>query len=83
MGHKDHLIEITKPTHKPGWMSQEQYDLAPACLTVRELCCGGKVLVTTLLNTKQTPKAELNNLYCPQLFPEDCTSQSPCFTKPS
>ena len=24
LGHRDHLIEITKPKHKPGWMSQEQ-----------------------------------------------------------
>lgn len=63
LGQRDHLIEITKPKLKPEWMSQEQYDQAPACLTVRELYCGGKVLVTTLLNPKHTPKAELNKLY--------------------
>nr|WP_190324563.1 hypothetical protein [Pseudomonas profundi] len=44
-------------------MGQEQYDQAPPSLTVRELYCGDKILVTTLLDTNQTPKAELNKLY--------------------
>tara|TARA_R110002020_G_scaffold114135_1_gene262491 strand:+ start:3721 stop:5106 length:1386 start_codon:yes stop_codon:yes gene_type:complete len=63
LGQRDHLIEIPKPKQKPRWMSQEQYDQAPPSLTVRELYCGGKVLVTTLLNANHTPKAELNKLY--------------------
>ncbi|WP_150306373.1 IS4 family transposase [Pseudomonas saliphila] len=63
LGPKDHLIEITKPKQKPDWMSREYYDQAPESLTVRELFCGGKVLVTTLLNAKHVPKAELNKLY--------------------
>lgn len=63
LGSRDHLIDIAKPKLKPDWMSREQYDQAPASLTVRELYCNGKVLVTTLLNARQTPKAELGKLY--------------------
>lgn len=63
LGSRDHLVELTKPKVKPDWMSPEQYDQAPASLTVRELYSGGKVLVTTLLNARQTSKAALNTLY--------------------
>jgi len=63
LGGRDHLITLTKPTRKPRWMSQPDYDHAPDQLTVRELATGGKVLVTTLLCPKDTPKAVLKALY--------------------
>ncbi len=63
LGVRDHLIVIDKSLIKPQWMSQADYDQAPACLTGRELRTGGKTLVTTLLCPKQTDKAALKSLY--------------------
>ena len=63
LGARDHLITLEKPKQKPDWMSQADYDQAPATLTVRELHAGGKTLVTTLLCPKQTPKQALKELY--------------------
>jgi hypothetical protein len=45
-------------------MTQEHYQQAPQSLTVRELRAGGKILVTTLLCPKETPKSALKALYC-------------------
>lgn len=63
LGSRDHLIELKKPVIKPQWMSQTEYDQAPATLTVRELNVSGKVLVTTLLCPKQASKSALKALY--------------------
>ena len=63
LGVRDHLIVLSKPKKKPDWMSQEEYDEAPATLKVREFKAGGKVMVTTFLCPKQTPKAVLKALY--------------------
>tara|TARA_R110002072_G_C7916970_1_gene530756 strand:+ start:110 stop:1498 length:1389 start_codon:yes stop_codon:yes gene_type:complete len=63
LGPKDHLVELTKPRKKPDWMTQEHYDCAPDCLSIRELSVGGKILITTLLSPKEARKAELKNLY--------------------
>ena len=63
LGQRDHLIELSKPKVKPGWMSQTDYDQAPDTLKVRELSTGRKILVTTLLCPKQTSKAALKALY--------------------
>ena len=63
LGTRDHLITLNKPCKKPDWMPQAAFDQAPATLTVRELHTGGKILVTTLLCAKQTPKTALKNLY--------------------
>jgi DDE family transposase len=63
LGARDHVIELHKPKLKPAWMSQAEYDQAPATLTVRELHTSGRILVTTLLCPKQTPKAALKGLY--------------------
>jgi hypothetical protein len=63
LGERDHLIILTKPTLKPRWMNQQDYEQAPDQLTVRELATGGKVLVTTLLCSKDAPKAALKALY--------------------
>ena len=63
LGPRDHLIALQKPVIKPDWMSQADYEQAPDTLTVRELRTGGKTLVTTLLEPKQTSKSDLKRLY--------------------
>ena len=60
---KDHLITYAKPKKKPDWMTEEYYRSAPNTLTVRELKVGKKILVTTLLYPKDTPKYSLKELY--------------------
>jgi hypothetical protein len=62
LGVRDHLIVLPKPK-KPDWMSQFEYDQAPATLKVRELQAGGKIMVTTFLCPKETPKRVLKALY--------------------
>ncbi len=61
-GRRDHLVQWSKPK-KPQWMTQQEYDLAPDMLTVRELAVGGKILVTTLLSAQETSKDALKALY--------------------
>jgi hypothetical protein len=63
LGTKDHIIEIVKPKRRPFWMNEADYNQAPATLQVRECRAGGKILVTTLLCSKQTSKAELKEWY--------------------
>lgn len=63
LGARDHLIELRKSKLKPDWMTPTQYAQAPETLTVRELRTGGKILVTTLLCPRETPKAALEALY--------------------
>ena len=63
LGARDHLIELRKSKLKPDWMTPTQYAQAPETLTVRELRTGGKILVTTLLCPRETPKAALKALY--------------------
>jgi hypothetical protein len=62
LGARDHLIVWNKPA-KPQWMSQEDYEQTPNTLKVRELYAGGKVMVTTFLCPKDTPKGILKALY--------------------
>ena len=63
LGERDHLIELSKPKRKPDWMTQVDYSRAPDTLKVRELHTGGKILVTTLLCAKKSPKTALKLLY--------------------
>lgn len=63
LGPRDHLIVLEKPTIKPDWMTQADYEQAPNTVSVRELRAGGKTLVTTLLCPKQTRKSALQSLY--------------------
>jgi hypothetical protein len=63
LGSRDHLVTLTKPKIRPGWMTREQYDAAPASIITRELDVDGKVLVTTLLCPKTTPKISIKALY--------------------
>jgi hypothetical protein len=63
LGERDHLVVWSKPKAKPHWMDLRDYERAPEQLTVRELATGGKVLVTTLLCPRDTPKVALKALY--------------------
>jgi hypothetical protein len=62
LGARDHLIVWSKPK-RPDWMGQADYEQVPDTLTVRELYAGGKVMVTTFLCPKATPKGVLKALY--------------------
>lgn len=63
LGERDHLITLTKARKCPRWMTQEDYDQAPDSVVIRELYTGGKILVTTLLCAKTTPKKDVQALY--------------------
>jgi hypothetical protein len=63
LGKNDHLIELAKPSKPAEWMSPGEYAALPATIKVRELKCGGKILVTTFLDPKDTPKGLLKALY--------------------
>jgi hypothetical protein len=63
LGVRDHLIVLDKPKKKPEWMTQEAYDQAPATLKVREFKAGGKIMVTTFLDSQAAPKNQLKVLY--------------------
>ena len=63
LGARDHLIVLEKPKKRPPWMTQEAYDQAPARLKVREFKAGGKIMVTTFLDSQVAPKNQLKVLY--------------------
>ena len=62
VGARDHLVWWSKPT-KPDWMSVEEYRGYPDDIQVREVKVGKKVLVSTFLSPRRTPKAVLEELY--------------------
>jgi hypothetical protein len=62
LGVRDHLIELANRAEMPDWVSQYEYDRAPATLKVREFQAGGKILVTTFLGPNQTPRRVLKAL---------------------
>jgi hypothetical protein len=63
LGSRDHVIVISKPKIRPGWMSEAEYDDAPTTLTVREFKSGKRIMVTTLLCEKSATKSALTALY--------------------
>lgn len=63
LGTRDHVITLPKPKRKPDWLSQPDYERAPAEIAIRELSVGGKILITTLLCARQTPKHDIKALY--------------------
>lgn len=60
---RDHVVIWEKPKVMPNWMTWEEYNLFPDTLTLRETKINKKVIVTSLLCDKETPKKELGNLY--------------------
>jgi hypothetical protein len=62
LGERDHQVSWSKPP-KPQWMSLEEYQRHPDAVTVREAQVGKKVLVTTMLHRRQTPKGKLGDLF--------------------
>ena len=72
VGRCDQIVEYHKPQDQPRWMSSEQWAVLPPTLFVRELrysvvshgCRTREItLVTTLLDAKQYPAADLAELY--------------------
>jgi hypothetical protein len=62
LGVRDHRVSWQKPA-RPAWMSVEEYRGYQDEITVREVKVGKKVLVTTFLNPRKTPKGELGELF--------------------
>ena len=62
LGVRDHRVRWKKPP-RPEWMSVEEYRGYSQQITLREVKVGKKVLVTTLLNPRRTPKSELGQLF--------------------
>jgi len=72
LGPNDQLVAYVKPKKAPVWMSAREYAALPATLTVREvrytINAPGRrtrrvTLVTTLLDPKKYPVADLADLY--------------------
>jgi hypothetical protein len=63
LGARDHVVTWHKPVQRPAWMTHEQYAAYPDELTVREVKGDNRVLVTTLLDPRETPKKDLLALY--------------------
>ena len=62
LDHRDHLVVLKKTERRPDWMSEDDYEKAPASITVREFKADGKVMITTITD-KKIDKAELKSLY--------------------
>ena len=72
LGRLDQLVEYTKPTQRPCWMSAADYAALPASLAVRELRYDIRLpgrrthrvtLVTTLRDARRYPARALAELY--------------------
>jgi len=72
LGKFDQLVEYTKPKYGPTWIREELFAALPDKLVVRELRYQTKLkrgrtqtvtLVTTLLDSRKYPAAELASLY--------------------
>jgi hypothetical protein len=71
LGKGDQVVEYFKPSQRPKWMTQEQYDAAPASIEVREIrrkvyLAGHRprvlTIVTTLLDAQKYPAEEVVEL---------------------
>lgn len=62
IGTRDHIVIWEKP-QKPKWMDKEEYQQMPDTLTLREFKSKGKVIVTTIINSKDATKNEISKLY--------------------
>jgi Transposase DDE domain len=62
LGVRDHLVTWARPP-RPDWMDETTYERIPETLTMREVRTGGRTLVTTLTEVRDTPKQALDELY--------------------
>ena len=81
LGKYDQLVEYSKPTTRPKWMSAEEFAALPNTLVVRELRFRTKTkgcrtraitLVTTLLDPEQYPAEEIIALFRTRWEVETC-----------
>lgn len=63
LGQDDHIVQWSRPA-RPAWMDEQTYAATPRTLRVREVRVNGRVLVTTVLDERMAPPAELDRLYC-------------------
>ena len=72
LGTKDQLVQWFKPKQRPQWMSPAEYDALPESLVLRELRytvdrpgfrTKTVTLVTTLIDSQEYPKSELEEQY--------------------
>lgn len=63
LAHRDHAVLWEKPRSVPAWMSRKRYHAYPQQLRLREAQVGGRILVTSLLDARETPKQALAELY--------------------
>lgn len=62
LGRGDHIVHWPRPP-RPAWMDKDIYAALPELLSVREVRISGRVLVTTVLDPRFAPAAELDRLY--------------------
>ena len=62
LGPNDRLITWDRPV-RPDWMDEATYEAMPATLSLREVCDGNRLLVTTLRNEHEVPAGEIGWLY--------------------
>jgi hypothetical protein len=62
-GNEQTLLRRARGQERPDWTSPQEYAGVLDSLTVRKLHVGGKILVTTSLCPKDTPKGMLKTLY--------------------
>lgn len=62
LGVRDHVVTWRKPP-RPRRMTPEEYAALPDTLTVREVEAEGRVLVTTMVDRRKSPKGALSQLY--------------------
>lgn len=63
LGPLDHVVVWNKPLQKPNWLSQDDFDELPEAMKLREVRVGSKVLVSSLLRSKQVGAQGLKSLY--------------------
>ncbi|WP_037471901.1 IS4 family transposase [Simplicispira psychrophila] len=63
LGAHDHVVRWPKPPKRPPWMTPEQYAQAPHEIVLREVKVAHRVLVSTLVNHRQSSKEDLSQLY--------------------
>lgn len=62
LGVRDHVLTWARP-QRPDWMDEATYATMPETLTMREVRAGGRTLITTMSDARETPKTALAQLY--------------------